>query len=539
MTFPWMLSLFAGLLSLSQEILWVRVMGFALGGAPLAFAYVLSLYLIGIAAGAAIGKRLCASRTDLYRVAAITLLLAAVTDPLPPLLGSSLALHGGSMSVSHVALPTVLILLTAAIKSVLFPIVHHLGASRVAGNVGSSVSNVYFGNIVGSTLGPWITGFFLLDRFSVDSCFQLVAVASLVLAGMCAYKAGGGRVLSGLVAAVCVLLFGTWALLPQSQFVIESGERWVDWKANHVAEFGVVRHVIENKHGVIHTIAQEGRQDDVIYGGNIYDGRVSYDLRLNSNGIDRVYMLAAFHPRPERVLVVGLSGGGWVRALMTIPSIKSIDVVEINRGYLDLVNRYEAVRPVLTDPRIHIAIDDGRRWLKRYGGPPFDLIVMNTTFHWRAYATNILSQEFMRELERHLSRGGVLAFNTTQALDAFKTAGTVFEQVHRYQGFAYAARHDFRPTREAAQERLLQLNDNGTQLLQHSDFKGAGIGLRLAAPTMEPLASLLARHHDTVGIITDANMLTEYRDGKRTGVAALDALLPKRNNPLIKEIAAR
>ena len=49
-SFPWWLSLSIGFLSLSEEILWVRVLGFAFETLPFAFAFVLACYLIGIAA---------------------------------------------------------------------------------------------------------------------------------------------------------------------------------------------------------------------------------------------------------------------------------------------------------------------------------------------------------------------------------------------------------------------------------------------------------------------------------------------------------
>ena len=55
-SFAWWLSLTVGFLSLSEEILWVRVAGFAYNTLPPAFSFVLACYLVGIAAGAAFGN---------------------------------------------------------------------------------------------------------------------------------------------------------------------------------------------------------------------------------------------------------------------------------------------------------------------------------------------------------------------------------------------------------------------------------------------------------------------------------------------------
>lgn len=136
----WLLSFFVGFLSLSQEILWVRLLGFALGGRPLAFTFVLTMYLIGIALGAEIGKWLCAKRQNLWAVASVVLAIAAATDPLPPLFGPLMDYGNRSApSAALLVLPGLAIVLTACIKSVLFPIAHHLGSNQV-GPKGRGVS---------------------------------------------------------------------------------------------------------------------------------------------------------------------------------------------------------------------------------------------------------------------------------------------------------------------------------------------------------------------------------------------------------------
>jgi predicted membrane-bound spermidine synthase len=85
------------------------------------------------------------------------------------------------------------------------------------------------------------------------------------------------------------------------------------------------------------------------------------------------------------------------------PGVESIDVVEINPAYLDLTRSYPELAPLLDDPRIHIHIDDGRRWLKRNPHTRYDLIVQNITYHWRANAGNLLSREYLSEVRTHLN----------------------------------------------------------------------------------------------------------------------------------------
>src|SRR3954466_12489867 len=111
--FAWILSMAVGFLSLSQEILWVRVISFGTRGLSQSFALVLFLFLIGIALGSAIGKRLCERQGDLLRTSAIVLGLAAVVDlSLPGLLPAILHWRGGAGVF-------VLIVMTALLKSIM------------------------------------------------------------------------------------------------------------------------------------------------------------------------------------------------------------------------------------------------------------------------------------------------------------------------------------------------------------------------------------------------------------------------------------
>jgi hypothetical protein len=42
------------------------------------------------------------------------------------------------------------------------------------------------------------------------------------------------------------------------------------------------------------------------------------------------------------------------------PEVESLDIVEINPGYLSLIEDYPAVSSLLHNPRVHIHIDDAR-----------------------------------------------------------------------------------------------------------------------------------------------------------------------------------
>lgn len=495
----WFLSFWTGFISLSEEILWVRIVGFVFESTPRAFAMVLAGFLGGIALGALVGKRLSERGRATPATAAWLLLAAGLL-----LLGMPSLIAGIHDHPLANFLLLLLILLGAAVKGTLFPIVHHLG-SLPGERLGRSVSRTYFCNILGATLGPLFTGLFLLDRFSSGSSL-------LLLAGLCflgavsplltCLRSGAEPASRYGLAAVLVGLLALPAVWPAGAGLM-----------SQLAKIGTgeLRMLIENRHGIVHSVALPG-EADTVFGGNVYDGKTNTDLVNNSNMIDRAYLLYGLHPAPRRVLVIGLSSGAWTRIVGSMPGVERIDVVEINPGYVEMIRSYPQLAPLLDDPRLQLHIDDGRRWLRR-SHAQFDLIVMNTTFHWRANITNLLSVEMMRMMHDALAPGGMVAFNTTDSYDAFQTAAQVFPHAYMFRNFVYAGKHDFREQLPQLPQRLRQFRDGEQRLIPEAPEYDQALA-KLAAIRFIELSQIAAIYPRPLQVITDQNMITEFRFGR-------------------------
>ena len=501
----WFLSFCVGFISLSEEILWVRIISFAFESTPRAFALVLTAFLGGIALGALCGKRLSEHQKATPASAACLLLLSGLLLLVLPIIIAA---------VSQLSFPTfwmlLLILFGAALKGTLFPIVHHLGSSQ-GDSLGRSVSKTYFSNILGSTLGPLVTGLVLLNHFSSGTCLQILGILCFLSALpplLFLFKAGDKRAsLLGLSLALAAGLAFPF-LHPAGSTLIHS-----------LATVGTgnLRVLIENSHGIVHSVAIPG-DDDTVFGGNVYDGKINIDLISNSNMIDRAYLLYGLHPAPKRILVIGLSSGAWTRIIGSIPSVEKIDVVEINPGYIKMIRNYPHLSPLLDDPRLTLHIDDGRRWLRR-SHEKFDLIVMNTTYHWRANSTNLLSVEMMSLVRDSLAQDGIFAFNTTSSFDSFYTAAEVFPHAYLFRNFVYAAKHDFRDQLPLLTERLKQFRLDGQPLLPNT-LEGEGALSKLASIKFIGIQQITDIFPRPLLGITDQNMITEFRFGRWSSTAS-------------------
>jgi spermidine synthase len=380
---------------------------------------------------------------------------------------------------------------------------------------GMRTAMLYLANILGSAAGSVITGFVLMDYLG------LVAMgATLVLAGVActilliaAVELPRREKLQHAALAAAVGLVAAVAIPHWSGNVLAS----LQWKGVPHTESFV--EVLENRSGII-TVTEGG----TVFGHGMYDGRFNTDLKHDSNGIVRPYALSLFHPAPRDVLMIGLSTGSWAQVIANNPDVASLTVIEINPGYLSLIAHSPQVASVLTNPKVTIVTDDGRRWLRANANRHFDAIVSNTTWHFRASTTNLLSVEFLNLVRRHLSPGGIFFYNTTDSERVQRTGCLVFAHGARFTNHMVVSQTpidwDFQRWRRTLQSYRIDgmpifdpaRRQDGEELDKLSAWEASreagetGNGKR----PIEPCPDILAR---TAGQrpITDDNMGTEWR----------------------------
>jgi spermidine synthase len=273
--------------------------------------------------------------------------------------------------------------------------------------------------------------------------------------------------------------------------------------------------MVENRSGVI-SVTTDGR----VWGGGAYDGAINTSIIEDENWIVRAYLVSALHPNPKRMLMIGLASGSWAEVLANAPGLEKFTIVEINRGYLGIIARHPEVSHILDNPKIEIIIDDGRRWLLAHPEAKFDAIVMNTSWHWRAHASDLLSKEFLELARLHMSPGGLLFYNATGSHDVYKTALAVYPYVLRVVNFAAASDSPFSVDKEVWKDVLEEYSLDGERIfdLSRGDHKAAFDKLVDLADSvrrppenygLEDRESLTKTMADGT-IITDDNMACEW-----------------------------
>jgi spermidine synthase/MFS family permease len=511
-----LLAFVTGFIALAYEIVWYRLYAFVSGGTAPCFAMLLAFYLLGIAYGSFAVRDAC--RKNLGNELPRTLEAAASVV----MLGSIFAfLLGPELGVWVVHLEYhvsfVLVFIAAALLGSAFPLLSHATIDPAQAS-GKHISFLYMSNIAGSTLGSFLVGFIVLDYWSTRATSVLLLglgfIAALALAALARTRAPKALFITGAVA--CVVL----ALCSDSLFSGLYERLLFKTRYNNGMQFS---DVVENRSGVVAlhpTTADSGIPVKVVYSGGAYDGQLNTDLMHDSNGVIRAYAIAGLHPHPKNVLVIGLATGAWTQILVNNPEVQNVTVVEINPGFLPLIQKSPEVESLLSNPKVHIVIDDGRRWLVANPNRRFDFILMNTSFNWRANMSNLLSTEFMQLMRAHMNPGGIAYYNTTWSEDALATGATAFPNALRVLGFLAVSDSPFTLDKDRWRAALVSYRIDGRPVLNLADSKQRDrleevlhLASELDLPNggLESRQSLLRRFKDA-RLITDDNMGTEWQD---------------------------
>jgi hypothetical protein len=492
----YLLAFASGFLSLALEVVWMRIVSFAGHSVPQAFSYTLALFLTGIAIGAWQGRKICRERRIFVNHELIGQYFgyAGCVD-LVVLLVTYMSLFISNQSILAVA--AIGILITTSVRGVVFPLVHHLGTEKTKS--GRQISNVYFSNVVGSSLSPILIGFVLLDIFNTQQIYFAICVCSFLIAAWCTPSSKKLLFYSQIGLLICTL-----------------GLLWLPEKLFQALAKDVVGKniypitLIENKHGIIQVYDTDGTK--VVYGANVYDGKFNIDFFNQNNRIDRAYFVPIMKPDAKNILVIGLSTGSWTRVLSMMPKLEKMTIVEINPDYVKEIAKHPEIAPLLQDERVNIIIDDGRKWVRKNVGQ-YDVIMMNTTYYWRAYGTNLLSQEFLNILKQHLHTNSMVLYNPTGSEDAFFTAKSVYPQVYDYNDMVVSSFQPIdKPNVDEIAQRLMNLQFPENQQVVFSAEQA-----KKAAEFFDKQPFHVYKHKENERlpeIIHDSNMITEYKYGK-------------------------
>ncbi|HEX9722668.1 MAG TPA: fused MFS/spermidine synthase [Vicinamibacteria bacterium] len=432
----------SGFCALSLEIVWFRLIDVGVRGTAFAFGTVLSIYLLGLAAGTLAGARIVGRLEKPLRIflfcqcailfysGIVVLLLALLPTDLPGYAWffdiwsrDRVVVLGRTQDWERLLrLYLLLPLGTYGIPTFLMGFSFSVLQRAVQDDPETSGRKVGFlqaANVAGNVAGSLVIGLLALDFIGTTGSVRVLVLCGLVFAfvGVRRFGLRGGFGFS--VAALIAL-----ALLMPGQDDL--------WNRLHGLEGENARHALieEDATGVVVVKPEEPELDDwrVVVNG-LYQSWLPY------GGIHSLLgsLPAMMHPQPRDVSVIGLGSGDTAWAAASREETDRLQVYEIARPQLNLLHQFAATHEELSlsrflaDPRLEIQVADGRNALLR-SDDLFDLIVVDALRPVSAYSGNLQSVEFLERSARKLKPGGLMSIwaPTVRGRVSF---GTVFPYV--------------------------------------------------------------------------------------------------------------
>ncbi len=441
---PWTLRLAAfatGVVTLVDEVVWVRLAALLLGASAYSFAFMLVVVIVGISVGAALANAFLGRGVTGAKVLAFGQVAAAVATvglayrlaALPEdLLQVRLALpatpdhyatwlwRGGGLFALH--------LLPAAIAlGASFPAL--LAAARDAGaSVGRATGQLLGANTLGNLVGALAGGFLLMPTLGLERVLLVGGAASFAVAAAVSRPRRGGQraalaALGAIVLAIAFVAPPSVGLLyhglvrfradegkpPPSRALIDPGERWVFREDGKDASITV--DVLRRGDGFGLTFATNGKADG------------SSAESLTQVGLGLVGLPMA--PHASDALVIGLGTGQSAAAAAAIGDLR-VRVVELSPSVLSVAALFTDINAdLLHHPAVTIDIADARTTLQRMPPGSFDLIVSQPSNPWVVGVPDLYTVETFDLVRRALRPGGALV----QWLQAYEMSDATFRSV--------------------------------------------------------------------------------------------------------------
>ncbi len=395
-----------GFITLSYEMLWVRILSTYGLSTSQAFALILTGFLLGFSAGSWIVARKVDLRQDLVTWFSAVSIVTALSGALVLLLFRQFetitALLTDWMPLSYLSLSLALAFVVSFIPAVFMGILFPLGVRIYVHDVdriGAKAGNTFLSNTVGCVLGSLLTGFVLIPFFGMWNTTLILVNLSLLIAVVLLLR-GAGRAPLQWSALVIVAVVANLLVFSDSK-TFHAELKGPDLRT--AAEGFEVIYYAEGVSGTV-TAIERGN-----YRGLFVDGQ-------NVSGTDRVLLadskMLAHVPlllaeEPEVALTVGY-GTGTTSGSMLLHGVE-VHAVEIEKKIMEAAPLFSDVNyDSFADPDINIVLDDARNYIAMTD-EEFSVIVTDVTNLKYKRNPYLYTREYFELMRDALTEDGVAA----------------------------------------------------------------------------------------------------------------------------------
>lgn len=408
-----------GFVTLAAEIVWMRLAGLLLGASVYAFALMLTIVIVAIAAGSRLATAAIARGGAPEAVFATTQVIAAVGAALLvarlPHMSTELLILRAYLTPSEAAYPVWLAVAGLYFAAHVLPAALGLGASFPALLASSSRAGLGTAratawmlgvNTSGNLAGAMVGAFLLMPALGPGSALLVGAGLSIANAALVFRPAGALRLASG-AGVAAALVAAAWLPSPVALHIgLFRYHPGVPEEARAQAEellaSAEVRFERHARDASISVIAQDGRltfrTNGKVDGGT---GDTAPQVSLGHVGF-------LVQPDARDVFVVGLGTGQTAAAAVSHPGTQ-VTVAEIVPEMLDAARYFGPYNhEVLENERVRVVLTDAREALQHLPPASLDLVLSEPSNPWVVGVADLFTVEHYALTKSRLRPGGVL-----------------------------------------------------------------------------------------------------------------------------------
>jgi len=378
------LAFLAGFVALGNEVLWTRYLGLLVRNTITTYTVTLTVVLLGIVLGSALASRFYDRTTKRAAILGVLhvlsglLVLALMTLPAALWKGMRLEL----------SIYVVLLLPPAVLSGASFPLLVRLWVDDPS-RAGAGVGRITAFNTLGGIVGSLGIGLVALPVMGLQRSLLAATALSLATGFVAWWVLDPARRRIWVPATVATLTL--WFAIPKL-----SGTRV---PADFLADRGAL---VEYREGLQSNLAVVRDQKRLV----LEIDRWWQGENRKTHQIMAAHLPMLLHPRPRRVLVVGV-GVGQTASRMAMYDIERLDAVDIEPVVFDLIRSHFETR-WLDDPRTRVIREDGRNYLM-HTDSRYDVISLEVGQIFRPGVASFYTEEFYRRARERLAPGGVLS----------------------------------------------------------------------------------------------------------------------------------
>lgn len=388
----------SGFGALGLEVLWTRMFAQVFQNSVYTFSIVLVVFLVALALGSVVARRLMDARIPPAATLSVLLGLAGLLVATTPFtfvsLTNELEYAGAGAGFTGYVLGSfwlaIRVMLAPGVAlGAVFPFLMRI-AEPSTRSAGRTVGNLLAINTSGAVLGALGAGFILLDTLGLWTSIRVVAVLYLVAAIGFVRVGGAGWPRPARLAAIVGLAIIGLAIDPSRLPTVRAvaGEQ--------------VLGVWESSSGIVAVVERDGVRAITL--DNDYalgDTAASLEERAQT------HLPMLLHPRPESIFFLGMGTGITAGAALRYP-VTRVVVAEIADGVVKAARAFFAgdTDGLFDDPRALILAEDGRSHLQATSAR-FDVIVADLFMPWKAGVGNVYSLEHYVTSRNRLGPAGL------------------------------------------------------------------------------------------------------------------------------------